>query len=445
MGDVHGADDFVGDAVDLFFFVPGEIRIKFDVQRGGEHFCGEFFGVFAGYFFGFAEGMVLGEVAVHRFVAGKREADAGGDQTVRFFGGIFADYRERDLAGLDVLQTFAAGNQFAIWREDGRDADDVACGDAGVSERQLETRQPFTMFPDAFGEEDLLRDERHSAGVWCLREWADSKIFPLWKSNKKVLQSQRIFALCSAGEARLDERNVNARRGAEIGNVRKCSDYSRATCCSNFPSGLQSARTFPRSAGVKSGPTVLVVRAFAADLDHADDFVAGKNGCADDFLDGLGGFVADFHAFENRRVPSGGEIVIDFGAAFASSARGERGIAGEWNEADILQGFGDNEVEMAPAQRQIREFRLRRIFTPRFFAIRSATDGPGNRAAPSASPLRPSARRSSSCNQAHRFRSRSVSLTCSRPGEGLPAGNALREKDSILAVRAIVKTAPCGT
>jgi hypothetical protein len=29
--DIHGADDFVGNAIDLFFLVPGQIRIKFHV------------------------------------------------------------------------------------------------------------------------------------------------------------------------------------------------------------------------------------------------------------------------------------------------------------------------------------------------------------------------------------------------------------------------------
>src|SRR5258706_14420282 len=58
--DVHGADDFVGNAVDLFFFVEGQVRIKFHVQRGREHFGGELFGIFAGDLFGFTERVVLG-------------------------------------------------------------------------------------------------------------------------------------------------------------------------------------------------------------------------------------------------------------------------------------------------------------------------------------------------------------------------------------------------
>jgi hypothetical protein len=51
------------------------------------------------------------------------------------------------------------------------------------------------MFTDAFGEEYFLRDERHFAGVRCLRGLELWKFFLLWKSNKKVLQCQ-----CNSGD-----------------------------------------------------------------------------------------------------------------------------------------------------------------------------------------------------------------------------------------------------
>ena len=115
---------------------------------------------------------------------------------MRLFSRVFADDRERNLTRLDVLQAFTAGNEFAIWGKNRGDADDVARGDAGVSERQLEARKPFTMFTDAFGEEYLLRNERHGAGLPCLREWVEpEKIFPLWKSNKKVFECQSLSRL----------------------------------------------------------------------------------------------------------------------------------------------------------------------------------------------------------------------------------------------------------
>jgi hypothetical protein len=89
---------------------------------------------------------------------------------VRFLGGIFADDRERDLPELDVLQTLAARNQFAVGREDRGDADDVARRNACIPQSELETREPFTMFTDAFGEKDFLSNERHGAGLPFLRK-----------------------------------------------------------------------------------------------------------------------------------------------------------------------------------------------------------------------------------------------------------------------------------
>jgi hypothetical protein len=60
------------------------------------------------------------------------------------------------------------------------------------------------MFTDAFGEKYFLSDERHGAGVRCLRESVTSENFVLWKSNKKVLQCQRL----SEGLARMLEGKI---------------------------------------------------------------------------------------------------------------------------------------------------------------------------------------------------------------------------------------------
>jgi len=40
LGHVGGADDFVGEAVDLLLLVPGAVGIELDVQRSSEHFGG---------------------------------------------------------------------------------------------------------------------------------------------------------------------------------------------------------------------------------------------------------------------------------------------------------------------------------------------------------------------------------------------------------------------
>jgi hypothetical protein len=69
------------------------------------------------------------------------------------------------LSGLGVLQAFAARDQFAVWREDRRNADDVARSNTRISESQLKARKPFPVFSDAFGEKNFLRDERHGS-VW---------------------------------------------------------------------------------------------------------------------------------------------------------------------------------------------------------------------------------------------------------------------------------------
>src|SRR5215472_292337 len=46
LGNVGGADDLVGDAVNLLFFIPGLVRVEFHVERGGKHLCSQFFRVF---------------------------------------------------------------------------------------------------------------------------------------------------------------------------------------------------------------------------------------------------------------------------------------------------------------------------------------------------------------------------------------------------------------
>src|SRR5271157_5351578 len=72
-------------------------------------------------------------------------------------------------------------------------------------------------------------------------------------------------------------------------------------------------------AEVRSGH--LGVSAFAADLDDAYNFVPGKNWSANHFLNQLGGFAADFHAFENGGVANAGKIVDDVRPALAGRSR----------------------------------------------------------------------------------------------------------------------------
>src|ERR1039458_9415033 len=55
LGYVGGANDFVGDAIDLFFLVPALVGVEVEVERGGQHLGGKLFRVVAGLFLGLAE------------------------------------------------------------------------------------------------------------------------------------------------------------------------------------------------------------------------------------------------------------------------------------------------------------------------------------------------------------------------------------------------------
>jgi hypothetical protein len=66
---------------------------------------------------------------------------------------------ERDLPRLEAFHPLLARQNAAIRREDARNADEIARGDAGGSERQLERRQLLTVLADAFGKEHLLGNE----------------------------------------------------------------------------------------------------------------------------------------------------------------------------------------------------------------------------------------------------------------------------------------------
>src|ERR1700733_4689339 len=104
---------------------------------------------------------MLRQVTENGLIGGQRVGPAGGDQTMRFARLVLADYGEGHLTGLDMLQTFAARNQFAVGRENRGDANDVARGNACVAQRQLKAGKALAVFPDSLGEENFLRDERH--------------------------------------------------------------------------------------------------------------------------------------------------------------------------------------------------------------------------------------------------------------------------------------------
>src|ERR1700739_667138 len=64
LGDVAGAHNLVGDAVDFLLLVPARIRIEVHIESGGKHFGRKFLSVFPGLFFRFTETVVLAEITV---------------------------------------------------------------------------------------------------------------------------------------------------------------------------------------------------------------------------------------------------------------------------------------------------------------------------------------------------------------------------------------------
>jgi len=84
LGDIGRPDNFVGEAVDLLFLVPGAVRVEFDVKGRGQHLGREFLGIFTGGVLSFSEGMVLAEVAVGIAVRGDGDANRRGQEAVRF-------------------------------------------------------------------------------------------------------------------------------------------------------------------------------------------------------------------------------------------------------------------------------------------------------------------------------------------------------------------------
>jgi len=119
--------------------------------------------------------------------------------------------------------------------------------------------------------------------------------------------------------------------------------------------GFAKREDFTQIVGGEVWAGIFGVGAFAADLNDADDLVAGKNRSADHFLDKLGAFAADLHAFENGGVTDAGEIVDDVRTAFAGRFSGDGGSAGKRNKADLFERFWDQKMKVAPAGRNAHQ------------------------------------------------------------------------------------------
>jgi hypothetical protein len=116
-----------------------------------------------------------------------------------------------------------------------------------------------------------------------------------------------------------------------------------------FSERFAESENFSEIRGGKIGAGARGIGAFAADLNHTDHFVARKNRRADNFLNCFAGIdAARFHTFKNGRVTRCGKTVVDFGAAFADGAGGERRIARQWNETDVSQRLRKKKIKVSP-------------------------------------------------------------------------------------------------
>jgi len=190
--DVHGADDLVGDAIDFLFFrrttnldrIPRSAWSRAFPRRALRHIRRRLLR--------FPRRNDARTIAIHGFVAGQRQADARSDEAVRSLVEFSLMTVNATWPGLDVLQSFTARNQFAVGRENGGDANDVARGNASVPQSELRNSRALSRcLPTPLVRKIFLANERHGAVCRASVSSVRAKNFPAVESNKKVLQCQR--------------------------------------------------------------------------------------------------------------------------------------------------------------------------------------------------------------------------------------------------------------
>src|SRR3984957_466727 len=112
---------------------------------------------------------------------------------------VLADNGESDLSRLEMLEPFTARDQFAVRRKNRGDANDVARGNSGISEGELEARKPLAMFSDSLGEENFLRYERHVPGCGSSTRLSRKNLTRL-EINKRAQLSQSLIELSRIGK-----------------------------------------------------------------------------------------------------------------------------------------------------------------------------------------------------------------------------------------------------
>src|ERR1700723_1107209 len=112
---------------------------------------------------------------------------------------VLADNGESDLSRLEMLEPFTARDQLAVRRKNRGDANDVARGNPGVSQRELKARKPLAMFSDSLGEENFLRYERHVPGCGSSTRLSRKNLTRL-EINKRAQLSQSLIEFSRIGK-----------------------------------------------------------------------------------------------------------------------------------------------------------------------------------------------------------------------------------------------------
>jgi len=99
------------------------------------------------------------QIAEEVLVAWNRDADGSRDQAVRLPRRRLGHDDEGDLAGLEALDTLRARQDPAAGWKDARYAHEVARGDTGGAQRELEGGQLFAVLADTLREKHLFGDE----------------------------------------------------------------------------------------------------------------------------------------------------------------------------------------------------------------------------------------------------------------------------------------------
>jgi len=102
--------------------------------------------------------MMLGKIAVLVLVGRDRHADRRGDQSVRLVGALTVIDAENDFTGTEKLDAFFPGDALAKRRIDAGDENEIAIGQSGRSQSQLEGRELFLVNAHPFGKKTFFRN-----------------------------------------------------------------------------------------------------------------------------------------------------------------------------------------------------------------------------------------------------------------------------------------------